>query len=196
VITLGADFGPLAGIVSGATAALAAAGAIGLAFKRRARWEPEESDLPQGPERVSGMIGAVAIAILWYRGYVLKALDGTIPLAIWSATLAVVALLVYVYLIVLQTFIRTVAISRTETKEVKVIGGFWLTQDGRVARRRKRLPIQDIFKGMGYEPDRLWPRPARALAKIAFIVAYMTLTAAGTVALAAAGLLIATGTLH
>jgi hypothetical protein len=53
-------------IVADAGALIAAAGAILVSWKGRARWEPWEEDVPKGPQQVAGLVTAVAIGVLWF----------------------------------------------------------------------------------------------------------------------------------
>lgn len=126
---------------------------------------------------------------MWVTWHRTQDLSPVTDVAGTGAVVSFVALLVYVYLIVVQTYTREIAVSASATRTDKVIGGFWLTPEGRKQAALGKT-VQDIFAGMAYRADNLWPRPARALAKLSFIASYVLLMVAGTVALAAAGILI------
>jgi len=61
----GEQFGPLTGLVGTVGSIFAAGVAIALTWRGRARWEPSETDIAKGPERVGGLVTAVLIVILF-----------------------------------------------------------------------------------------------------------------------------------
>lgn len=184
------DYGPLAHVVSSATALVAATAAITLSFKGRATWEPWEEDIPKGPERVAGVLAAVAIgcAWLWARR------ENTPEITKWASILAgatLVFLLVYGYLVAMLTYVSRVALRRGgRVDERKVIGGFRLIPAANKAVKQSGQSVQQYFEGTSYNADLVWTRTSRAIAKLLFVVSYSGLSVCGTVALGLVGILI------
>ena len=176
------DYGSFAGLVNVAGTIIAMGSALGLAFRGRARWEPSEEDVPRGAQKVSGLLAAIAVASLW-AAYREQPQDIGWRLPIVLAVLSFVFLLLYSFLISNQTY-EVQRIAGSSTEQIKIIGGFWLTAKARslVAKGKTR---QDILAGAAYQLDRVWPRPARSLAKVSFLVGYTGLVVCGTVALGA-----------
>ncbi len=177
------DFGPLAGLVGTVGSIIAAVGAIALTWRGRSRWEPSETDVASGPQRVGGLVNAVLIAVLW----VLTRPAGSPPalpaLAVALAIVTVAALLAYGFVTATQTY-------EDAKRRRKVIGGFQLTREAKREIRKQKLTVQQYFSGVAYDPDEVWPRSSRALAKLAFVLLYLLLVVSGTVAVAAAAILI------
>jgi hypothetical protein len=155
-----------------------------LAWRGRAKWEPSEEDIPAGLQKVGGLVAAVGIVLLWAEWRTpdhVKSLD---VLAITLAACAIVSLLAYSYLVGSQSYD---AVATTAT--TRIIGGFWLTSTARKARQNAgNVTVQDLLAGAGYDPDKLWSRSSRQLAKLAFQVSYLGLTLSGTIALTAAAI--------
>jgi len=183
-----ADLGPFTTLVSTAGSLMAAAAALLFTFRRRAKWEPVEQDVPRGAERVGGLLIAVAIAVLWIEKDTIAAIQFA-----WAAgTLAVVAflaLLLYGVFIAALVKDRLVVVSTNKTGTEKIIGGFWLTKAAKASVAAGQ-PVQEVLASAGYKPDMVWPPVSRALAKMCFVVCYVMLIAAGTIALTCASLLI------
>ena len=186
---MSADYGALTVLVKTVAAVVSATAAIGLAWRGRARWEPSEEDLPAGPQRVGGLLTAVAIALLWTLGADVVRIRFLTMLAIGTALACLAALLVYSLLIGMQTYIA-VDTSGASRVERKVIGGFRLTESASAELRAKKLTVQGLLKRYRYDPDRVWTRLSRSIAKLCFIVCYILLTLTGSVALSAASVLL------
>ena len=129
------DYGVLALVVSIAGSLIAASGAIGFSWKRRAKWEPVEEDIPQGAQKVVGLLSAVVIAVLWAtsgpgdENFLAK-------LALWLVGLCVIFLLLYGYLIALQIYEKIVAKDGKPIPQ-KVIGGYRLTDNAKKEIKKK-----------------------------------------------------------
>ncbi len=170
---------------------MAVVSALWLTWRGRATWEPWEEDVPQGPQKVAGVLCAVVICILWFSSDSSPASFFTY-LAIICAVLTVIFLVVYGYLIGVQTYTKVIVVdaARGTTEEKKVTGGFRLTADAQEAIKEHKLTVQTFFEGTAYDPDVVWTRPSRAAAKQLFVLSYIGLVACGTVALASAALLV------
>jgi hypothetical protein len=183
------DFGPLAGVVKNAGVLLSAAGAVALAWKRRARWEPAEEDVPQGAQRLGGLVGAIGIGTMWTTCNSAEHLP-TLRTLSWALGLgALASFLVYGYLVGTMTYEKVVIVGN-KTISRKIIGGFWLTELAMQTLQQRRserrpLTIQQLFKGSPYDEDKVWSRQGRALAKQCFLMSYLGVTVCGTMALAA-----------
>jgi hypothetical protein len=185
-------YGALSEVVSVATSLMAAVGAIGLAWRGRAipAWAPQDEEVPDGAQKVAGVVAAAGIAYEWAAlrkpGHI-----GTLNvLLLVFGCVTVAALLAYGFLRGTRTVVAKVALPDGGTKDVQVISGFRPTQKG--AQQLKTHTMQDVFAGALYDPDRVWTRESRGLAKIAILISYMALTAGGTLLLATAALRIIT----
>jgi hypothetical protein len=188
------DYGVFAKIVAVSGTILAAGSAIGLGWRRRAKWEPIEQDVPAGPQKVGSLVSAVSIALLFAFLNDLKYARTLGTTAAWCLGGTIVALVVYTLLfsIVYEKEAIAAGAQPPKTVRVKVIGGTWLTP---VARAKLGFDgaetIQDLYDGAAYNKDRVWPKIAQQLAQALFILAYLGLVCAGTIALACASILVA-----
>jgi hypothetical protein len=189
VVTVAAqDYGVLTDLVAAAGSLMAATGAIGLAWRRRADWEPSEEDIPKGAQRVAGLLAAVAIALLWAKWHDPPPDLGPLDrLAIGVAAATLVSLLIYGYLVGTQTYTKVDGTGA----EKGIIGGFWMRTNAKRKRDEEQITTQQLFEGSAYNPDLLWSRPSRQLAKLSFQLAYIGLVGCGTVALAASAIRLA-----
>jgi hypothetical protein len=191
-----ASYGVLATTVATAGTILAGSAALALTWKGRFRWEPIEEDIPRAARQVGGLLTAILIAILWYLfsfEHRLSAHD-LIRLSIIFALVGLASMIVYGLLVGVLVYDKEIAISSNKTANVKIIGGFWLTQRAKKELRSgKPRPgsIVDLLRGAAYNADLVWPRFSRALAKTSFQLAYITLVGSGTCALACTSLLVA-----
>lgn len=182
-----ADLGPFATLVATAGSLMAAAAALLFTFRRRAKWEPAEQDVPNGAERVSGLLIAVAIAVLWIQRDAIAAKQFAWTAGV-VAVVTVVMLLIYGLFIATLVKDRQVAVAHNKTAIVKVIGGFWFTKAAKASVDAGQS-VQQVLAGVGNDPDKVWPPFSRALAKMCFVLCYILLIAAGTIALTCASLL-------
>jgi hypothetical protein len=181
---IAADYGPLGNLVATAGAVVAAGGAIGLAWRGRSRWGPSEEDVPGGADKVGALLATLAIVLMWADWRSDDHIGSLEAVAIGLGIGAGVAFLAYIYLIGVQTYDVPAGAGPSR----KIIGGFWLTPRARKARQENDVSVQELLAGAAYNPDRLWSRPSRQLAKLSFQVCYLALTTCGTVALAAAAI--------
>jgi hypothetical protein len=184
------DYGTLAPLVRTVGWLMSAATAISLSWRRRAKWEPSEEDVSQGPARVGGLLTAVLIAILWTQMADLQHERSLLLLALWLAGATLVSLLVYVFLTSTMVFTQEYALRKNVIGERKIIGGFWLKPKAQEVIAQKFLSVQEVLEGAGNNPDKVWSRPSRGLVKILFILCYMGLIVCGTTALTSVAILL------
>jgi hypothetical protein len=184
------SYGPLTNLVGTVGSITAAAAAIGLAFRGRAKWEPSEEDISKGPQKVAGLVAAVLIVLIWALLNDAPHLGLLVRIAIELVVLCAASLLVYGFLVATQTYYVIVAPSPNKTVKRNIIGGFWLTKEAKKARRREKVTTQELLKGAAYDPDVLWSRASRALAKLCFVICYLGLTVSGTLALTCAAIIL------
>ena len=151
--------------------------AVGLAWRGRSRWEPSEEDIDKGPQKIAGLGTAVFVGILWVLTRQ-QTSTGLMPgIAILAFILCFVSLLVYGFVTSTQTYL--------DGNKKRLIGGFTLTREARRTKSQKKIrTVQQLFAGAAYDPDEIWPRPSRALAKLTFVALYVVLIIAGSVAIA------------
>ncbi|SRR5579884_152392 len=183
-------YGALWPLVRTAGCLMAAVGAIALAWRGRTDWEPSEQDIPQGPDKVAALVTAVLIAIIYVTMSNSTFRRRLIRLALLFASGCVVALLVYGFLVGTQTYDRKVVIPPNQIASEKIIGGFWLTSEAIESQEKYHKTTQELLAGAGYDPDIIWSRPSRSLAKLCFTVSYICLTVCGSLALASASVIL------
>lgn len=182
------SYGPLTDVVKLAGAIMAAGMAITLTWRGRARWEPVEEDVPKGPQKVGGLFAAVVIAVLFVsaRPEAVTTLGWT---ALGLGILCVLSLLGYTYLIRAQTY-DVIRVERKQPKPGKIIGGFQFTPYAEEVMRKRGIGPQAFLSGVQYDPESVWTRSSIALAHLAFTLAYILLVVSGTIALAAAAIML------
>lgn len=175
------DYGPLKEVVSLAGSIVAAGGAIRLAWRGRANWEPSEEDIPAGAQKVGGLIGAVLIALMFVNWSNEDDAGKLVTTALVALGLTLGFLILYGCLVGMQTY----EVVGAEGTSKRIIGGFWLTKKARKIKAERQVGVQRLLEGAAYEIDEVWSRPSRQLAKTSFVLGYLGLTIAGTIALAA-----------
>lgn len=190
IFLLSDTYGPLEEVISGASFAMAAAVALFTAWRGRSDWEPAKSDLPDLPAKVGVLVSAVLITVLFVG--TIEASDNTLIMVatLLGVAVVVVASVAYLSLIGIFVCVRQHYRDDSELDEERIIAGFVLTPEARRAKREGHLTTQNLLAGMGYEPDAVWAPWSRIITKLAFVVAYLLLTVAGTIALAGAGILL------
>jgi hypothetical protein len=131
----------------------------------------------------------VILALLWVRAADAAHIDLVTRLIVVCAIVCVAALLCYGFLISALTYTIQASPAANEVVERKVIGGFRLTTVAKQWRNEKNLTIDQILKRVGFQLDKVWTRGSRALAKQVFVLCYLVLTVAGSVALTCAAIL-------
>jgi hypothetical protein len=183
---LTSSLGPLANLARSAGWLVSAAFAITLTWRRRSKWEPSEEDISGGPARVGALLTAIAIALIWSQLFDASRQRALIAVSLICAGICLVSLLLYGFLVAINTF--TAGKSAGE-RQTKIIGGFWLTSQAKTKLQDSHSQtIQDILEQECI--DRVWPRSSRAFAKLCFVLCYLALTVTGSVALASAAVLI------
>jgi hypothetical protein len=180
---MSSKYGALADIVTASGSIMAAAAAIALAWRGRTKWEPSEEDVPEAGQKVGALVAATTIVLMWSE--MNDPQDGpTLDKIIATLTVGTAILfLTYTFLVGLQTYRLYPGLK----EEVRIIGGFRLTQQARLHRKRN-VDVQQLLKGFAYQPEKVWTRMSRQLAKTTCIAVYVGLLVSGTVDLAAAAI--------
>ena len=190
------DYGAFKDIVANAGTIMAMAAAIGLAWRGRSKWEPAEDDVPKAPQKVAGLLSALAITAIWTAYQDVGHIHTLIGLALGLGLGALASLCVYAFLVSTLTYVQLTAGGPKKVKERNIIGGFVFTAKSRAVIEKQRAKglapptTADLFKAAAYNPDSVWERWSRSLAKVLCIVSYVGLIVTGTVALAAAAILV------
>jgi hypothetical protein len=112
-------------------------------------------------------------------------------LAIELAIGCLISLIIYTLLISTKTFVQQFSSSPNQTASRKIIGGFVLTSAARQAlKKQPDLTQQDLLNGSGNNPDKVWVPLGRGAAKVFFVLAYLSLTVCGTIALTTTAILL------
>lgn len=180
-----AEYGPFADIVAGAGSLIAASSAVGLAWMRRAKWLPPGEVVSGSTAKVSALVSAVVIGILFvYRNGLVSRLP---TVAGASLLLALVGLAFSIYLNVRFSMEDR----RVKSKPKRVLGGFALTDEARAARALGKFGSdQQLFENANWIQDLVWTRTSIALVHIGSAFAFILLQACGSIAIATAALLV------
>ena len=185
----GTEYGDLLPLVKAAGWLISAAWALIFGWRGRSkRWAPSEEEIPGAPSRIAGLLTAVLLGVLWFQE------TSDITQGRWLLPILWVSVAVTVVAFLLNNFaLTTLMYERVEAQHnqpvtTRIVGGLWLTPEAREVRRKVHDTIQNIFAGNEYVTDRVWPRPARAFAKVLFIIFYLLFTVGGSAALAAGAL--------
>lgn len=184
------DTGTLQPVVKAAGWLVSAVVAIGLGWRGRTNWEPAEESVQRGATKVSGLLAAVGLALVWTQ---LASVDHERTLVVLTVTFAVlclVSLIGYGYVTGTKVFERVEATGPSTSRTVKQVGGFRLTAAANAKlQERTELTVQELFKGAAYDADKVWTRGSREAAKQVLTVGYIGLTMCGTLALSCAAVL-------
>ncbi|MGE0601405.1 MAG: hypothetical protein AB7J35_18315 [Dehalococcoidia bacterium] len=185
------DFGSFSSLVATAGTIVSAGAAITLAWRGRTDWEPSEQDISTGAQKVGALAAAVLMVVLWAsRKELGSSRLGLVAVAL--VLICIVSLVAYGFLIASYTFEEEITDDGVTTRKRKVIGGFRLTPHAK-ERITHGMTVQSFFEGTAFQPDEVWTRPSRALAKQSFVAAYILLLSTGTMALTSAALLVDSG---
>jgi hypothetical protein len=184
-----ADYGALSGVVAVSGSLIAAASAIGLGWMRRAKWLPPKEAVQGGTAKVSALICAVVIGLLYAR----RTQIGFGPLC-WvagaSLVIAIIALLASVFVNTTYSFIRR-ARGRSPSR---ILGGWALTEEATSIRKSKKLSVQQLFENAHFQPDLVWSKASQAGVLVISTFGFIALQAGGSIALAAAALVVSLAT--
>ena len=175
------DYGALKDVVAVSGSLVAAAGAIGVSWTRRAKWMPPEETVPHATARTSGLICAVVIGSI----YLLRTRLGTERLLVVSGSalgLAVLFLIVSIYVNTAHSFKRR---SAGRAADTRVLGGFRLTGEAQRIAQERSMGSQALLDHANGDSDLVWTRPSQATAQIFSTLGFIGLQAAGSIALAA-----------
>jgi hypothetical protein len=181
-------FGPFSSLVATVGSIMAMGAAIALGWRGRARWEPDEEDIASAPQKVGSLVAACAIALIFFLMSTKEQVPALTRIAVYCLATTVASLLVYTMLV--NGLIYEKVISREKT--IKIIGGLWKTGTARKAQKKEDVTTQELFAGAQYKPDKIWPRFARGLSKVLFLLGYFGLSVAGTVALGTVAVILGT----
>ena len=181
------DYGPLSGLVQTTGWLISSVIAIGFSWRRGGKWIPYQEDLPKAAERIGGVLTAVAVALLWALYNSWAEVPFLTRIALITAVTAVVAFLIYAFLVALQTYEKDIS-TATVTQSIKIIGGFTLRPAAK--KKAKTQTVQAMFKDAAYDPDAIWEKPGRATAQALFALLFILMTFAGTVALSSAAMVL------
>jgi len=186
-LNMGDRYGLFTDLIKTAGFLMSAVIAIGLTWRGRARWEPSEEDIPKGPQKVGGLLTAVALVLLWTFAGDTQHVRFLAIVAVIMAIICLSSMLIYGYLISVQTYDGS-----AKKGQKKLIGGFSYTPAAENAIKDSGTPLtaQEFLKLNKYDPDRVWTRSSRAIAKNAFIVFYLGLTLGGSLALTCAAMIL------
>jgi hypothetical protein len=184
------NYGPLTNLVGTVGSIVASGAAIGLAWRGRTKWEPSEEDISKGPQKVAGLVAAVMIVLVWALLNRSAQIGLLVRFAIGLTLLCVLSLLVYGFFVATQTYYVVLAPKLNETVKANIIGGLWLTDQAKKSKSKNKVTTQVLLAGAAYDPDALWSRASRGLAKMLFVLCYLVLTVSGTLALTCAAIIL------
>ncbi len=185
------DYGPFAGMIGHAGALLAATAALLLGWRRGAKWEPSDEDLPRAAKQAGGLLSAVAVAFLWAAS---RESVGLLPLIPLKNTLIVLAAS-FVLTLVLYGVMTSVLVYAGKTPGQRVVCGMWLRRAVRKEERRKRSPakrqtLKQLLEQSKWNLDALFSPLALGVSRQMLLICYLGVTLCGTTSLCAASLLV------
>lgn len=163
----------LAGMIMGATAS------IGLAWRGRTKWEPAEEDVPKLFQKVGGVLNAVALVGIWFLSSGQTHLQLLKRVMAFASGILLLASAVYVVLVATMVYDQVYSPVRNQHRTRKIIAGFWMRGEAR-EKLVLAATVQNLFAGAGYDPDLVWPRISRALAKLVFQLCYLVIIVSGS----------------
>jgi len=192
------DLGELSGLVKGAGILISAVVAIGVTWRGRARWEPSDRDLPKAPQRLAGLLNGVILAIAWVflaspsHAGLLAVLASVL---VSAACMFFIVYFLHVAILTYEVEPETLQPGRPTPVAERIVGGYWLTREANRKRLLKTKPVSpgEYLMEVG-QPDKVWPRPARALAKVVLMLGYIGFVVCGTAGLTCAAILFMVGT--
>ena len=182
---MAADYGVFKEIVAISGSLMAAGGAVGLAWMRRAKWMPPEETVGGGTVKVSALICSVVLGMLYLtRDNVgLKAMLSISGLCL---VLTVIALVVSIYTNTKYSFVGETYVRRKSRhpQKTRILGGYKLTVEASKIALERRMSHQKLYENANYDSDLVWTRHSRALVQVASVVGFIMLQASGSIALA------------
>lgn len=174
---------------------MAAAGGILRAWRVRFESEPDATELA---DRLGSVASAVLVGLLFVSSVDAVETTFVVIIALTTLTVALVGGLGYAALIflVVETaqYFPPGAEKAEDVADKRIIGGFRLTDQAREEVSSENVTIEEVLKGVGFKPERVWTKGWRAIAHVAINVANLMLTIGATVALASVGILIGEAT--
>lgn len=192
LVAASSEAGTLEPVVKAAGWLISAIAAIGLGWRGRTNWEPADESVNRGAAKVSGLLAAVGLALVWTQLASPEDERTLVLLVVTFSVLCLLSLLGYSYVLGTKVFTKEVTTGPAASRTVKQVGGFRLTKNATTfLDQRPDLTILELFKGAAYDPDKVWTRGSREAAKQVLIVGYIGLTMCGTLALSCAAILVA-----
>jgi len=184
------DYGTLAPLVKAAGWLASSAAAITFTWKRRVKLEPSEEDVPNGSRRIAGLLSAVSVGYIYAQLSTSDAIPALGRVLLVSSLTALAVFLVYLYLIGAKTYDVVYATGVNTSEKRRVIGGFRFLDSAKQVMAKRGINPQQCLEGRRYDPDKVWTKESRALAKVAFTLCYILLIVSGTCALSCAAILL------
>lgn len=175
--------GNLQDIVAIAGALIGVATAVSLAWMRRVRWMPPEEAVAGATVKVSALICAVLIAVL----YIFRDVLGVVLVSMLALLTLVVTLFALVTSIRTNTqysFVRR-SPGAKGIAESRILGGHSLTEEAESIAREKRMGHQQLYENSNYTADLVWTRASLADVQVKSTLGFISLQVSGSVALAA-----------
>lgn len=185
------EFGPLTDLLSVAGTLMAAAFALIRLVRGRANWEPAEEDVDSGYVRMSAVLTAVAVALMWWRYSDGSQSEELVSLTVGAVLALLVSFVAYSLLIGTKLVEQVYIDASGKQQSKKRIRGFRLTPHARrELAKDPSLTVKELFAGVQYEPEHVWTNLSRAFAKLSFALSAVLLTVSLSVALAGVSILL------
>jgi hypothetical protein len=178
------DYGAFANVVAIAGCLTAAAGAIGMAWMKRARWQPPEDSVPHAVSRLSGLLSAVFIGVLYVFSAQLSQV-GVAGIAAFCSAISLVALYICI-----DTNTKYSFYDRKNGAERRVLGGSVLTREATKVGRKHSHTVQQMFLDAQGDKDLVWTRESQARIQGKSTFSFIALITFGTCALASVSILV------
>jgi hypothetical protein len=182
------DPGPFAPLVGYVGAILAAAYLVGVLWRGRTQpWRSPDEDLPGTVQKVFGLLSGIGIVGLWLYTTP-ETMKEVFRISVYLGIILLIGYLAYAFSLGALVLTRYVAVSSSAVKAEKVVGGIWLKSAARTSMKKNKVRSrQTLFEGASYEPDFLWSRTSRGVAKTFLLFLFIVIMVSGTLAISGAG---------
>jgi hypothetical protein len=180
--------GPFAPVVGYVGAILSAVFLIWRLWAHRlVAWRSPEEDLPNTAPKIVAVLCAVGIVAIWLYAEP-ATLSSLVVIAVVFGAALVITFMAYAFLTGALTYTVERAHRASETHPEKIVGGPRLRRDAKMAKATHKVnTVQELLRGATYDPDKLWSRISRGMAKTLLLLLFLAVMVSGTLCISSTG---------